>query len=209
MPIKVKKSELFTIPNILCYVRLLLIPVFAVVYLKATEPRDYHIAAVVLIVAALTDSLDGFIARKMNMVTDWGKMIDPIIDKLMQVVVALCLCKKHPLMWVVVVLLVIKEGYMAYKGWKNLKDGGKVYGASWFGKVCTAILFTTFAALIIFGNMPAWASNTLIVLNIIVMLLVFWMYFVAFRRSEIEKRIKMRKQLREDGEEAEKPLERE
>lgn len=199
MPFKVKKEELFTIPNILCYVRFLLIPVFAFVYLKAESPKDFYIAGAILIVAALTDGIDGFMARQFNMCTEWGKMIDPIIDKLLQVVVALCLCKKHPLMWAVVALLVIKEGYMGYKGWRNLKAGGSVKGALWFGKVCTAVLFVSFVAIVMFGSMPTWANQGIIILDIIVMLIVLWLYVVAFRRVEIDARIKARKAAREEA----------
>ena len=199
MPFKVKKEELFTIPNILCYIRFLLIPVFCFVFLKATEPKDYYWAAGILIVAALTDALDGFLARTFNMGTEWGKMIDPIIDKLMQMAVALCLCKKYPLMWAVVALLVIKEGYMGYMGYRRLREKGEIKGALWFGKVCTALLFVTFAALIVFANLPTWASNGLIILNIVVMLMVLWMYVVTFKRMEIEARIKVRKQLRAEA----------
>lgn len=199
MPFKVRKEELFTIPNILCYIRFLLIPVFVFVYLKGTEPKDFYIAGAILIVAALTDALDGFVARQFNMGTEWGKMIDPIIDKIMQVVVALCLCKRHPLMWAVVALLVVKEGYMAYMGWRNLKSGGSVKGALLCGKVCTAILFTSFVALVMFDNMPKWASQCIIILDIIVMLLVFWMYIVEFQRVEVETRIRDRKLKREEA----------
>lgn len=199
MPFKVKKEELFTIPNILCYIRFLLIPVFAFVYLKGTEPKDFYIAGAILIVASLTDALDGFIARTFNMGSEWGKMIDPIIDKMMQVVVALCLCQRHPLMWAVVALLVVKEGYMGYKGWRNLKSGGAVKPALWFGKVCTAILFASFVALVMFDSMPMWASQVIIILDIIVMLFSFWMYVVTFKRIEVEARIKARKLRREEA----------
>ena len=203
MPFKVKKEDLFTIPNILCYIRFLLIPVFVFVYLRGTQPGDFRIAGVILLVAALTDGLDGFLARKLNMGTEWGKMIDPIIDKLMQVVVAICLCQRHKLMWVVVVLLLVKEGYMGYMGWRNLKSGGTVKGALWFGKVCTAILFASFVALVMFDGMPTWMSQSIIIFDIIVMLLVFWQYAVTFKRAEVEARIKARKIKREEEYKAE------
>ena len=197
MPFKVKKEELFTIPNILCYVRLLLIPIFALTYIKAIEPKDYYTAGAILIIAAVTDGIDGFVARKFNMITDWGKMIDPTIDKLLQVTVALCLCHKYPLMWLLVVLLVIKEGYMGYKGYRRIQASGAIEGALWFGKVCTALMFVTFIALIMFGNMPTWASRGLIILNIIVMVLVLWSYAVTFKRAETQARIEVRKQMRD------------
>jgi len=201
MPFKVKKEDIFTIPNILCYIRFLLIPVFVFIYLKGREPKDFYIAGAILIVAALTDALDGFMARQFNMGTDWGKMIDPIIDKIMQFVVAICLCKRHPLMWAVVALLVIKEGYMGYMGWRSLKSGGVIKGALWFGKVCTAILFVSFVALVMFDSMPTWASQGIIILDIVVMLFSFLMYVVTFKRREVEARIKARQLRRENKDE--------
>ena len=78
-------KEIFTVPNILVYIRMLLIPVFIFFYLH----KEYEITLVVLIVSFLTDFFDGKIARHFNQVTDLGKTLDPIADKLYQFSVAL------------------------------------------------------------------------------------------------------------------------
>ena len=72
------KKDLLTVPNILTLFRILLIPVYAVLYLKAVTLRDYMVSAAVLAVSALTDMADGIIARKCNMISRLGIMLDPL-----------------------------------------------------------------------------------------------------------------------------------
>ena len=172
------KKEIFAIPNILCYFRILLIPVFAVLYLSS----DYYMAAIVLGVAAITDKFDGTIARKFNMVTSLGKIIDPFADKLMQFVVALCLTTTYPLMIVLAVGLFIKEMYMGVKGLLNLKSGIKIYSALWFGKMCTVALFISMIILVMLPAEEVLIANALIVINLTFMLFSLVMYMITFRR---------------------------
>ena len=75
--------------------RLLLIPVYAVLYMKASELREYAVAAAILVVSALTDAVDGIIARKCNMISRLGIMLDPFADKMTQGVILLCLSIKN------------------------------------------------------------------------------------------------------------------
>ena len=65
-----KKKDFWTIPNILCYIRILLIPFFVIMYINAESSRDYLRAASVIVLSGITDFLDGFIARKFNMITE-------------------------------------------------------------------------------------------------------------------------------------------
>ena len=88
---KITLKEFFNIPNCLCYFRIILIPVFFVFYFQAEGQMDYIISALILIVSGFTDFLDGYIARKYDMITDFGKLIDPIADKLTQFSVAVAL----------------------------------------------------------------------------------------------------------------------
>ena len=73
-------KQLFSIPNLLCYFRIGMIPVFAYTYLQAETSADYLLSALILGIMEFTDFLDGFIARKYHMVTEAGKIIDPIAD---------------------------------------------------------------------------------------------------------------------------------
>ena len=99
------KNEFFTIPNILVYIRVLLVPVFVYIYINAKNDKDYFCALGVMVIAFLTDFFDGKIARKFNLVTDLGKILDPIADKLYQFAVAICLVAKYRLMILVVVII--------------------------------------------------------------------------------------------------------
>ena len=90
-------KERFSIPNLMGYFRLLLIPVFCYLYLAK---EAYHWAAGVVLLSSLTDLFDGMIARKFNMITNLGKALDPIADKLTHGALALCLAFRYPQMWV-------------------------------------------------------------------------------------------------------------
>src|SRR5690554_5503824 len=110
---KITKSELLSIPNILCYTRLLLIPVFVILYIRAKTQSEYFLATFVVLVASFTDFLDGFIARKFDMVTEFGKLLDPVVDKLMQFALLFVLLVKTDYVYILVVIFLIKEITMA------------------------------------------------------------------------------------------------
>ena len=82
------KKDLFTIPNLMGYFRILLIPVFCYFYIKK---QAYLLAAGIVLISSLTDLFDGYIARRFNMVTELGKALDPVADKLTHAALALCL----------------------------------------------------------------------------------------------------------------------
>lgn len=88
------KKEVFTIPNLLSLIRLILIPIYVVIYLNASQLREYFLAAAILAVSCLTDMIDGKIARHFNMISTLGKILDPIADKATQFTLTLCLSIK-------------------------------------------------------------------------------------------------------------------
>ena len=128
---KLTKKEVFSIPNILSFVRILLIPVFMVFYLTAKTPLDYYIAAAVILISGLTDMADGLIARKCHMITELGKVLDPIADKLTQAAIVFTLIFRFPAMFFLFVLLAVKEIFMGVNGLILLKKGKKLDGAMW------------------------------------------------------------------------------
>ena len=85
------KKEFLTIPNLLSLFRLVLIPVYVTLYLRAESVADYFIAAGVLAVSCLTDLIDGKIARPFNMISNTGKILDPLADKATQFTLIVCL----------------------------------------------------------------------------------------------------------------------
>ena len=158
---KLKKEDILTIPNFLSFFRILLIPVMAVLY----SIYDSHIAAVVVIaLSGLTDILDGKIARKFNMVSDFGKFIDPVADKLTQLAMILCLLAKYAGMQGLVILMVLKESFLFAFSYVTFKKTGVVNSARWYGKVTTAILYAVMVVLFLFPNIPVVAADTLIFL---------------------------------------------
>ena len=150
---QINKKDLLSIPNILSLVRILLIPVFAWSYLTAGDANDYLFAAIVVVISGVTDFLDGMIARKFNMITELGKFLDPLADKMTQGTLFLCLAIRYPHIWVLLILWALKDGFMAVMGLILLrKKCTKLDGAKWYGKVCTAIIYLGVLMLLFFPN---------------------------------------------------------
>jgi cardiolipin synthase len=103
---KLTKDQIITIPNILSFFRLALIPVIVWLYVFM-DSRIW--TTVVILISSLTDIVDGFIARKFNMTSDFGKAIDPLADKLTQLAVLCCLLIDFPLIALPIVVMIVKE----------------------------------------------------------------------------------------------------
>ena len=140
-------EDFFTIPNILSYIRILLVP--AIVYFYAVK-QEYLIATAMVFVSGLTDVADGFIARKFNMITDFGKFIDPVADKLTQLGLIVCIAINHVWMYALVALMVVKESTQFILGLITFKKNDVVNSAKWYGKVCTAVIYGSMIILFLF-----------------------------------------------------------
>ena len=185
------RKEIFSIPNILSYFRVLLIPVFMYLYFKADTAREYYVATVVVGVSSITDLLDGFIARRFNMVTELGKLVDPVADKLTQLALIICLLKRYQLMWLLLAVHVIKEALMAIIGLIILKHNGqKLDGAKWYGKVSTAMVYIVMFLLLLLPTMPIDIATALIIACVAAVALTLIGYIPVFikmyRHMEIE-----------------------
>lgn len=133
MDAKIKRQ----IPNILSSLRLLMVPLFVISYFKC----KVHIAAIIYVTAWLTDALDGYLARRNNWITDVGKILDPIADKIMQLAAAVCFALENAIFLIVVALLFFKELGMLYASVRIKKEHNIVVAANWFGKLSTVVLF--------------------------------------------------------------------
>ncbi|MBQ3251813.1 MAG: CDP-alcohol phosphatidyltransferase family protein [Oscillospiraceae bacterium] len=158
------KKELLTIPNLLSLFRLVLIPVYVAIYINATQPDDYFVAAAILAVSCLTDLIDGKIARHFNMISTVGKILDPLADKATQFTLIVCLAMKHDIIWYMVALFFIKELFQLIAGLVTIRNGKMLRGALITGKVCTTILFIS---LIIMVLMPALPEKIITIITII------------------------------------------
>lgn len=132
------------VPNVLTIIRLFMVPCFVLCFVKGSEQTMAHgvvYAAVLFILAALTDILDGYIARKYNQITDFGKLADPLADKMMQVAAIACLAIYERISaWIFYVFLV-KEMLMVLGGATLLKKSKFVVYSKWSGKIATVVLF--------------------------------------------------------------------
>ena len=157
-----KTQKIFTVPNLLSLVRLLLIPV--IVWLFRVKCA-YGWTLAVLILSGITDVVDGFIARKWNLV----KILDPVADKLTQIATLWCLLGRFPYLWLPLAVLVVKELFTGVMSLRAVKKTGQVLGADWHGKLCTVLLYTTIGLHILWGGIPELFSKLLMLLCMAVM----------------------------------------
>ena len=150
MPIKDWKKEICTIPNMLSLFRIVLIPVYIYIYLNAAQPYHYAIAAGILAISCLTDMIDGKIARKFNMISTVGKVLDPIADKFTQFALMISLSVVYPALKALLVLFVIKEGFQLIALLLNFRKGKALDGALMSGKISTTVLFVSLIVMVLF-----------------------------------------------------------
>ena len=156
------KKKIITIPNILSMVRLCLIPVIVWLFLGK---EDYLLAGIFVLISGLTDVVDGMIARGFNMISDVGKVLDPIADKATQGAVIILLSIRFPLMLIPLGIGLIKEVFMAISGYMIVKKCDVVLGANWHGKVATVVLTATMALHLVWYNIDATVSLIFILLS--------------------------------------------
>ena len=155
------KDKIITIPNILSFIRICLIPTIVWLYLGL---KNYPLTGLFVIISSLTDVIDGMIARKFNMISDLGKILDPIADKATQAVVALLLSSRFPMMILLICLGVIKEFFLAISGYLVIKKRGVVLGAGWHGKLNTVAIISTMALHLLWDSITPTISTVTITL---------------------------------------------
>lgn len=132
-----KKSDLFTIPNILTYIRFVLILPFAHFFLK----QNYIPAVICIGVSGLTDCFDGIIARRFNQVTSLGKILDPIADKFTLLTVVICMVILAQSILPLLITLLLKDVLMMLGGLDLLNKGITPPAAKWYGKLGTVVFY--------------------------------------------------------------------
>lgn len=180
-------DRIFTLPNILSFFRLLLIPVIVFLY----EDGYLEWALLTLFISGVTDVVDGWIARTFHLVSDFGKAIDPVADKLTQLVVLLCLMGTK--YWWVIAALVLKEFIIGIMTLVALHKTHSVYSAGWYGKLCTMVIYLSMGIMILWevitGNR---ISDTFMfydsILIVSLITLSFGKYFVYFAKIIKEAR---------------------
>lgn len=173
-----KKDQILTIPNLLSLVRLALIPL--IIWLYCVK-QNFTLATVMILVSGLTDIVDGFIARRFHMVSDFGKILDPVADKLTQGAVIICLTVRYKLMYALIGLFVVKEAIMAAMGYLVIRKKNAVNSAKWYGKVNTLVLYVVMMVLILIPGIPDGLANGLILVCGVMMLLSLFLYIRFYR----------------------------
>ena len=177
--------KIFTIPNILSMFRVVLIPVMVWLYAFKDAPK---LSCMVLILSGITDIVDGFIARRYNMISNFGKALDPVADKLTQFVLLVSLCIEYPEMVVPCGMLTIKEIISGIVALRTIHRTGKVDGANWHGKLSTVILYAMIFTHILWKEIPGAVSIGFISASVVIMLYSCIMYNIrnlkAYRVDE-------------------------
>lgn len=174
------KKEIFTIPNMLSVFRILLIPVYVWLYLGAERIEQYHTAALVLAGSCLTDMIDGKIARKFNMISRVGKVLDPLADKLTQLALLICLTTRYRGLRTMLVLFLIKEFWQLFAMIAAMRRGKALDGALMSGKISTTVLFTGLGLMFLYPDMSAKAAGAITNICTIVLLYAFFDYVMAY-----------------------------
>jgi CDP-diacylglycerol--glycerol-3-phosphate 3-phosphatidyltransferase len=145
------------LPNFLTLLRILAVPVVVVALLDET-PNGDTLAAIVFALAALTDGLDGYIARSRDSITTFGKLMDPLADKLLITAALVSLVSLNRLpAWVAMVIIAREFAVTILRS--IAAERGVVISASWMGKVKTVLQIGAVFALITFNPAPIWVDG--------------------------------------------------
>ena len=170
---KLDKKQIFTIPNLLSTFRIVLAFVFLAAFYQSEASGRSNLLTAIILLSALTDFLDGKIARKFNMVSELGKIT--------QGVLILCLMKEYSLLKWLFLLFAVKEAFMGIVGVKVLKKTQENKGAMWYGKVCTAFFYLVMLILLFIPDIPLNIANPLILACNFFMLLSFILYAKRYK----------------------------
>lgn len=172
------------LPNKLTIFRVILIPFFIVFLLVPITPYDKWIALAIFIIASLTDLLDGKIARKYNLVTNFGKFMDPLADKLLVCSALICLIELNKIPSWMVIIIIAREFIIS--GFRLVAaDNGVVIAASYFGKFKTT--FQMVAVCLLIADIEVLSLVTQIVLWIAVVLTVVSLIDYLVKNKDVMK----------------------
>ena len=173
-----KEKKIFTIPNLLSLCRVLMVPFLLVFIVRG----DSVGAFTVLVLSAATDIADGFIARTFDMVSDAGKVLDPLADKITQGALILTLALRYPPLFFLFGLLMLREAAMGAVGAVMFKKTGKVSSSLWYGKLATVLVYLTAALLLIFPDLPPACFYSAVSVSGTAVLLSMILYLVRFSK---------------------------
>lgn len=170
------RRQILTVPNLLSLLRLALIPLFSILYLNGHT----FLTACILVLSGLTDALDGWYARKFNAVSNLGKVLDPVADKLTQGVMLLLLVSKYPPLLIPLILLLTKEGICSTFGYLVIRNTSHIPQAVWHGKAATLFLDLLLVIHVFWQGIPTVVSNVMLVICCFLMLISMILYIIGY-----------------------------
>ncbi len=182
------------IPNTLTIIRLFMVPAFVLFYVMGNYehwPYGLPIAAILFALAGITDVLDGYIARKYNQITDFGKLADPLADKMMQLAAIGCLSFSGKLSVWVFIVFVVKEIALLLGSARLLAIHKYVVYSKWSGKIATVILFIAII-FIIWMDIPYVWANRLMLVCVVLTLVAFFNYIQIY--FKVKENIRQKKE---------------
>lgn len=183
---KKARNKNLTVPNAMSVFRVLVIPFFVYFALQDNIPM----ALLMLGLSALSDALDGFVARKFNQITELGKMLDPFADKLTQGAVAICIAVRYPSICPLLFLLVVKELFMLFGACYLLQKKKKPCAAQWYGKVSTILFYLAIALIVVLDSfMHVTEPTFILVATIALVVTAAFMIYTFIRYARIFQQI--------------------
>ncbi len=176
---RTKEERILTIPNAMSLFRIVLIPVFIWLYHVKSL---YGPAIFVLLLSCATDLMDGWVARHFDMVSNLGKMLDPVADKLTQGTLLICLIWDFPILLIPLILFLIKECIMAVTNLLVIRKSGEIHGAAWHGKTATFLIDLLIIIHVLWHGIPFWLSAVLSVICTVSMLVSLVLYMNQNRK---------------------------
>lgn len=179
-----RKPMPVNIPNLLTLLRYALVPVYLWSFFALPSWEGGHpISAGILLFSGITDVLDGVIARKYGMTSEWGKTHDPLADKLTQAAAILSIWYMAPRFWPFYTLLLLKEAAIVLGGLRLYKTSSRVYSAKWFGKLSTVVFYIAALIIIYIGHLSEAVLVGLLVIVVAFMLFSVIKYGAIYRKN--------------------------
>ena len=167
--LKFDKKEIFTIPNIITYARVLMIPFICIAFFDGDRVLAFWLS----VAFWLGDIVDGYLARRLGQVTNLGKMLDPIVDKLFQFSFICCAALTYESIFVLVGIQFVKELVLAVIAGIAMYRYNIHESSRWYGKVNTGLLNTSIIILLLFSEMYSWLVALIVIINSISLILSF------------------------------------
>ena len=173
---------MINIPNLLSVFRIILVPCFVFIYFSAQNEDVAYFPAIIVLISGITDILDGYIARRFNMITKLGKFLDPLADKLTQVTIVACLAVNYRVFIIILIVYFIKELCMLIGGIWFIRRFSVLKVSQWFGKVATIEFHIAVMLIILFPKMDVVPFYILVGLTLFCAIFAFVRYIIEFLR---------------------------